>query len=231
MMRLRQISAGYRKDQPVLRDIDLHLQEGGFYFLTGPSGAGKSTLLRVLSLTLAARQGEFQIFGENIRKVARERMPLLRRQIGLVFQDYQLLPHLSILDNVALPLKVTGEDKAKCEAKAKELLEWVGLEGCEKNLPATLSGGMKQRAAIARAVINSPKILLADEPTGNLDPELAMKIMYLFQALNQMGTSILFATHDEYLISQFDYPVLRIENGTLINAPKRYAVEDAELVN
>lgn len=229
MMQLRDISVGYSKDNPVLQHVNLHLEEGGFHFLTGPSGAGKSTLLRVLSLTLAARQGEFRIFGENIRKVGREKMPLLRRQIGLVFQDYQLLPHLSIIENVALPLKVTGESKTNCDAKAAELLDWVGLKGYEKALPATLSGGMKQRAAIARAVINSPKILLADEPTGNLDPDLAMKIMYLFQALNQMGTSILFATHDEYLISQFDYPVLRLENGTVTTAAK-FAVEDAELV-
>lgn len=215
MMRLEDVSVGYTAEQQVLKSVSLHLEPGGFYFLTGASGAGKSTLLRILGLALPITAGEMQIFGRNVRDLTHEDMPELRRKIGMVFQDYQLLDHLTVSENVALPLKVGGEKDREQRNKVHELLEWVGLGNHADDYPPTLSGGMKQRAAIARAVINNPLVLLADEPTGNLDPSLSLKFMYLFQALNKMGTTVLFATHDENLISMFDYPVLRIKDGTL----------------
>jgi cell division transport system ATP-binding protein len=215
MMRLENVSVGYKAEQEVLRSVSLHLEHGGFYFLTGPSGAGKSTLLRILGLTLPATQGDIHIFGEDVRQLPHEKMPALRRKIGMVFQDYHLLDHLTISENVALPLKISGESPAQIHTKVHELLDWVGLAHHANDYPPTLSGGMKQRAAIARAVINNPLALLADEPTGNLDPSLSLKFMYLFQSLNKMGTTVLFATHDENLISMFDYPVLRLKNGQL----------------
>lgn len=215
MIRLENVSVGYTAEQEVLRSVSLHLEHGGFYFLTGPSGAGKSTLLRILGLTLPATRGEVHIFGENISQLPHEKMPSLRKKIGMVVQDYHLLDHLTVSENVALPLKICGEKPAEIHIKVHELLEWVGLGNHAHHYPPTLSGGMKQRAAIARAVINNPLALLADEPTGNLDPALSLKFMYLFQALNKMGTTVLFATHDENLISMFDYPVLHLKDGVL----------------
>lgn len=215
MMRLENVSVGYTQTQEVLKSISFHLEPGAFYFLTGPSGAGKSTLLRILGLTLPLTRGTLHVFGKDVRALRHDQLPLLRRKIGMVFQDNQLLSHLTIAQNVALPLKVCNENSGTISAKVHELLEWVGLSSHADAYPQVLSGGQKQRAAIARAVINNPAILLADEPTGNLDPALSLKFMYLFQSLNKMGTTVLFATHDENLISMFDYPVLRIKDGTL----------------
>lgn len=216
MMRLENVTAGYAPDQHVLKSVSFHLEPGKFYFLTGSSGAGKSTLLRILALTHPADSGEIEVFGENVRSLPHDRLPGLRRKIGMVFQDYQLLEHLTIAENVSLPLKVSGEPAGQIQAKVHELLDWVGLSAHADALPAVLSGGQKQRAAIARAVVANPLVLLADEPTGNLDPALSLKFMYLFQALNKMGTTVIFATHDENLISMFDYPVLMLKSGRLI---------------
>lgn len=215
MIRLQNVSANYTPDAPVLRSIDLHLEAGGFYFLKGASGAGKSTLLRILSLIQPVSGGTVEVFGKRIESLQHEDLPFLRRNIGMVVQDYQLLDHLTVRDNVGLPLKIAGEKPAQIRSKVEELLEWVGIADFADQFPPALSGGQKQRAAIARAVIRSPQVLLADEPTGNLDPALALKVMYLFQALNRMGTAVLFATHDEHLISQFNYPVLHLQGGTL----------------
>lgn len=215
MIRLEKVSARYTPETEVLKSIDLHLKPGGFYFLCGGSGAGKSTLLRILSLTQPVTAGSLEIFGQKITSMRHEQLPALRRKIGLVVQDYQLLDHLTIRENVGLPLKIGGEKPVEIRPKVQELLEWVGIADHADHYPPTLSGGQKQRAAIARAVIRSPELLLADEPTGNLDPALSLKCMYLFQALNKMGTAVLFATHDEHLISLFDYPVLDLKDGVL----------------
>lgn len=215
MIRLRNVSARYTPESEVLRAVDLHLEAGGFYFLCGHSGAGKSTLMRILSLTQPVSGGTVEVFGQQVDTLRHAELPAFRRQIGMVVQDHHLLDHLTIRDNVGLPLKVAGESTAEIRPKVQELLEWVGIADHADHYPATLSGGQKQRAAIARAVIRSPKVILADEPTGNLDPALSLKVMYLFQALNKMGTAVLFATHDEHLISQFDYPVLDVKDGTL----------------
>lgn len=215
MIRLQNVSARYTPETEVLKSVDLHLEQGGFYFLSGGSGAGKSTLMRILSLTKPISGGTLEVFDQKIDGLNHADLPSLRRKIGLVVQDYHLLDHLTVRENVGLPLKIAGEKSAEIRAKVQELLEWVDIADHADNYPPTLSGGQKQRAAIARAVIRSPEVILADEPTGNLDPALSLKVMYLFQALNKMGTAVLFATHDENLISLFDYPVLDLKNGVL----------------
>lgn len=215
MITLEQVSMEYTRGQPILKDISLNLSAGSFHFLTGPSGAGKSTLLSLLSLQARATKGNIRMFGENVTVAKRESLPNLRRKIGIVLQDYRLLNHLTVMENVALPLKVMGEDDRKITPKVLELLEWIGLSEHQNAKPPTLSGGQKQRAAIARAVIAKPAILLADEPTGNLDSDLAQRFMYLFEALNQAGTTVLIASHDEHLISLFNYPTLRLKNGSI----------------
>lgn len=219
MIALEHVAAEYLPGQEILKDVSLELTPGSFHFLTGPSGAGKSTLLSVLSLQHRASGGHVHMFGEEVTRMPREELPRLRRRIGIVLQDYRLLEHLTIAENVALPLKVAGEPAKEILPKVRELLNWVGLPDHHDEKPATLSGGQKQRAAIARAVITKPDLLLADEPTGNLDSELSLRFMYLFEALNQTGTTVLVATHDEHLISLFQYPVLKLKNGRLESAP------------
>ena len=215
MLELEHIAMEYLPGQEILKDVSMELKRGSFHFITGASGTGKSTLLSLLSLQYRASKGKIRMFGEDITHLPREQMPRLRRRVGIVLQDYRLLDHLTIAQNVALPLKVAGETDEVITEKVKELLEWVGLPEYHNARPAILSGGQKQRAAIARAVITKPDLLLADEPTGNLDSELALRFMYLFEALNQSGTTVLLATHDEHLISLFNYPVLRLKDGKL----------------
>jgi cell division transport system ATP-binding protein len=215
MIRLQNVNAYYTPDVPVLKSVDLHLEHGGFYFLSGSSGAGKSTLMRILSLIQPVTSGTIEVFGKRVDSIRHTQLYRLRRKIGLVVQDYHLLDHLTIRENVELPLKVDGEKPAEIRPKVQELLEWVGIDSHADAYPPTLSGGQKQRAAIARAVIRSPQVILADEPTGNLDPALSLKCMHLFQELNKMGTAVLLATHDEHLISLFDYPVLQLKDGSV----------------
>ena len=216
MLELEHIAMEYLPGQEILKDVSMELKRGSFHFITGASGTGKSTLLSLLALQYRASKGRVRMFGEDITHMPREQMPRLRRRVGIVLQDYRLLDHLTIAQNVALPLKVAGETEQVIKEKVKELLEWVGLPEYHNARPATLSGGQKQRAAIARAVITKPDLLLADEPTGNLDSELALRFMYLFEALNQSGTTVLLATHDEHLISLFSSPILRLKDGKLI---------------
>ncbi len=199
----------------VLRDISFAIYPGAFYFLTGPSGAGKSSLLKMLYLSLLPSAGHLRIFGQDIGLLPRHKFPKIRRRVGVVFQDFRLLRHLSALDNVALPLRLIGAKKSQIRGHVEELLAWVGLEDRMHAFPDQLSGGEQQRVAIARAVVSKPGLLLADEPTGNVDDKMAMKLMRLFEELNKMGTTILFATHNEQLISRFSHPVWRLENGGL----------------
>lgn len=220
MITLEHVAMEYTPGHEILADVSMELEPGSFHFLTGPSGAGKSTLLSLLWLQQRASKGLIYMFDEDITHMPREELPRLRRRIGIVLQDYRLLDHLTVGENVGLPLKVAGETPQQIEDKVKELLSWIGLADYYGAKPSTLSGGQKQRAAIARAVITKPDILLADEPTGNLDPELAERSMYLFEALNKTGTTVLFATHDQHLISMFDYPVLRLKDGKLVKNPE-----------
>ncbi len=216
VIRMEKVSMGYLTGQEVLRDITVSIDRGGFYFLSGASGAGKSSLLNVMALSVRPQRGMVRMFGTETTLLTRHELPAMRRRIGTVFQDYRLIDHLSIEENVGLPLKIIGESKKNIATKVSELLTWVGLGAYHKARPEILSGGQKQRAAIARAVINKPDILLADEPSGNLDAALRLKFMYLFEELNKSGTTIVFATHDENLISMFDYPVLRLKDGRLV---------------
>jgi cell division transport system ATP-binding protein len=213
VIRLENVGLRYGMGPEILRDISFHLAPGGFHFLTGPSGAGKTSLLRLLFLALRPTRGLITLFGEDISTVSPAKLPYLRRRIGVVFQDFRLLDHLTTFENVALPLKVRGQSEEHYRADVVELLRWVGLGERIHVRPPVLSGGEKQRAAIARAVIGAPEILLADEPTGNVDPQLARRLLRLFVELHKLGTSVLLATHDVTLMDQIDAPRLVLDQG------------------
>jgi cell division transport system ATP-binding protein len=207
------IAVTYAGAAPALDGVTFALAPGSFTFVTGGSGAGKTTLLNVIGLALPAVSGTVQILGRNPMALPRPERSALRRQIGMVFQDFRLLEHLSVLENVALPLRVEGVGESRRRAQASELLAWVGLGDRLAVLPLTLSGGQKQRVAIARAVINRPQLLLADEPTGSIDDEIGMRVIRLFQALHGEGTTVLIATHNTHLVQALDYPVLHLAAG------------------
>jgi cell division transport system ATP-binding protein len=206
----------YGTGAEVLRDLDFRLSNGGFYFLTGPSGAGKTSLLKLLYLAQRPTRGRIRLFGEELSEAPREALPPYRRRIGVVFQDFRLIRHLSAFDNVALPLRVAGASDEEVEGPVREMLAWVGLADRASARPPTLSGGEQQRVAIARAVINRPELLVADEPTGNVDADMAKRLLHLFTALNRLGTTIVVATHDVGLISATQgADLIRLENGGL----------------
>ena len=200
----------------VLRDVTFEIPDNSFQFLTGPSGAGKTSLLKLLFLSLKPSRGLIRIFDQDAATLPKDELLKLRRRIGIVFQEFRLLDHLTTFENVALPLRVAGQEEVKYHADVKELLEWVGLGDKLNVLPPILSGGEKQRAAIARALISQPQILLADEPTGNVDPPLAKRLLRLFQELHRSGTSVVIATHDINLMDQFDARRLILEEGRLL---------------
>ena len=199
----------------ILRDISFQLPEGSFQFLSGPSGAGKTSLLRLLFMSLKPTRGLITVFGKDRARITRRDLPLIRRRIGVVFQDFRLLDHLTTFENVALPLRVRGREEASYRADVNELLTWVGLGERMHVLPPVLSGGEKQRAAIARALIEQPQILLADEPTGNVDPPLARRLLRLFIELNRLGTAVVIATHDVNLMEQVEARRMVLANGRL----------------
>jgi cell division transport system ATP-binding protein len=208
----------YGTGAEVLRDLDFRLGQGGFYFLTGPSGAGKTSLLKLLYLAQRPTRGRISLFGDELTEAPREALPQYRRRIGVVFQDFRLIRHLSAFDNVALPLRVAGANDENVEGPVREMLAWVGLADRASARPPTLSGGEQQRVAIARAVINRPDLLVADEPTGNVDAEMAQRLLHLFTALNRLGTTVVVATHDVGLISATpSAKLIRLENGTMVD--------------
>jgi len=211
----------YGRGPEVLRDLSFDLPRGSFQFLTGPSGAGKTSLLRLIYLAAKPSRGLVSFFGRDASILPRRELPLLRRRIGVVFQEFRLLNHLSVFDNVALPLRVSGQNRKEYAEDIAELLTWVGLGDKMNASPATLSGGEKQRVAIARAVVNQPEILIADEPTGNVDPEMGMRLLRLFVELNKLGTTIVIATHDLQLVRMLDAPVMTLANGHLQIRPPR----------
>jgi cell division transport system ATP-binding protein len=213
IVRFENVGLRYGTGPEVLKDLNLTLETGSFSFLTGASGAGKTSLMRMLFLALKPTRGMISLFGENIGALPRSRLPDMRRRIGVVFQEFRLLDHLTTFENVALPLRIRGGKLADYQDNVMELLDWVGLDHHANSYPPVLSGGEKQRAAIARAVISSPELLLADEPTGNVDPALALRLMKLFRQLNQFGTTVLIATHDTHLLETFDVPVLKLKDG------------------
>lgn len=222
IVNLEKVAISFVKDQEIFHNVSFTLQPGSFHFLTGGSGSGKTTLLKMISLDyLFLSKGQMRIFGRNTTTLQTHELPLIRQKLGIVFQEFCLLSHLTVLQNVMLPLILRGVDEKKAKEQALEMIQWVGLVGWKDYLPEALSGGQKQRVAIARAVVTKPSLLLADEPTGSVDEENAIKILYLFEELNKMGTTILIATHDRHLASNFPYPELEFRNRTLIYHPPK----------
>ena len=216
VFRFEGVSMRYRLGPEVLHDISFALPAGSFHFLTGPSGAGKSSLMRLMYLAHRPYRGSIAMFGRDVSSLPRQELATFRRRIGVVFQDFRLLEHLTALENVALPLRISGAKEVQIRDQVAELLSWVGLGEQINAKPSTLSGGEQQRVAIARAVIARPQVLLADEPTGNVDGKIATRLMHLFEELNKIGTTIVVATHNEALLERFPHSRIRIENGVLV---------------
>ena len=215
MIRFDNVGLRYGSGPEILRDVTFHVLPGSFHFLTGPSGSGKSSLLRLLFMSLRPSRGLIFVFGENVADLPRPGRAALRRRIGIVFQDFRLLDHLTTWENVALPLRVMGKKESDYAEDVTDLLCWVGLGERIHAYPEILSGGEKQRAAIARAVITRPELLLADEPTGNVDPAIGNRLLRLFVELNRLGTSVILATHDYSLMEQLEAPRLILDEGQL----------------
>ncbi|MFV0299153.1 MAG: cell division ATP-binding protein FtsE [Hyphomicrobiaceae bacterium] len=213
MIKLQNVGLRYGRGREVLHDVSFHIRPGSFHFLTGPSGAGKSSLLRIMFLAQPPTRGQISLFQQDVSNVETSRRAELRRRIGIVFQDFRLLDHLTTWQNVALPLSVSGKRESEYREDVTDLLQWVGLGDRMHDYPSVLSGGEKQRAAIARAVIGKPELLLADEPTGNVDPQMARRLLRLFIELNRLGTSVIIATHDHQLMRQFKTPRLELHDG------------------
>lgn len=215
MIKFEHVGLRYGIGPEVLSDINFTLEAGSFHFLSGPSGAGKSSLMSLLYLGRRQTRGLVTMFGQETSVLDREQMASFRQRIGVVFQDFRLLPHMSVFDNVALPLRILNKNEKEIRSNVNELLDWVGLGDHMRALPATLSGGQQQRVAIARAIVDRPKLLLADEPTGNLDDEIGMRLMNLFEQLNRMGTTIVIATHNHALMDHFGHSRLILDQGSL----------------
>ncbi len=222
MVRFEDVSLRYDAGPEVLSRVYFDLDPGSFHFVAGPSGAGKSSLLRLMFLAHQPTSGRISLFGRDVAGLDRNERAQMRRRIGVVFQDFRLLDHLTVVENVALPLRVTGQRGAKIHTHVTELLSWVGLADQLEAYPPTLSGGQQQRVAIARAVIARPSLLLADEPTGNVDDRLAVRLLYLFEELNKLGTTVLIATHNESLVARFKHSVLRLEDGAVKREKSAY---------
>ncbi|MEO3428261.1 cell division ATP-binding protein FtsE [Pelagibius sp. CAU 1746] len=223
MVRFEDVVLRYGNGPEILKRLSLQFDPGSYHFLVGPSGAGKSSLLRMMYLAQHPTAGKVALFGRDVAGLSRRETALLRRRIGVVFQDFRLLDHLTARENVTLPLHIGGQaasraDKGRSAKDVEELLAWVGLADHMDALPPTLSGGQKQRVAIARAVIARPSLLLADEPTGNLDDRMAVRLLYLFEELNKIGTTVVIATHNESLVQRFRHPVTRLRDGEAVDS-------------
>ena len=208
-------SAPRRLGPEVLQDVTFSLPPGSFHFLVGESGAGKSSLLKLIYLAMKPSRGLISLFGRDIATTPRHDLPAMRRRVGVVFQEFRLLNHLSAFDNVALPLRVAGVKRSDIKKHVVELLTWVGLKDHLEARPPTLSGGQQQRVSIARAVISRPRVLLADEPTGNIDDRMGLRLMHLFEELNKLGTTVVIATHNSHLVERMGYPKLLLDEGWL----------------
>lgn len=210
-----QVGLAYDGGPECLRDVNFSLSEGEFRFLTGPSGAGKTSFLKLIYLALRPTRGRMTLFGEDVTNAERDALPPLRRRIGVVFQEFRLLDHLTAFENVALPMKVAGVNQQQYREDVRELLNWVGLGSRLDARPETLSGGEKQRVALARALVSKPDLILADEPTGNVDPQMGEKIMKLFVELNKLGAAVIVATHDLQLVDALGKRTMQLEAGRL----------------
>lgn len=216
LVEFERVGLRYNASGEALSDVTFSLTEGSFHFLTGPSGSGKTSLMNLLSLRLKATRGLAKFFGEIVQSKDVDELAAYRRQIGVVFQDFRLIDHLSAFDNVALPLRLRGDNEKTIRSDVTDLMKWVGLGDHMTYRPEALSGGQKQRVAIARAVIDRPKLLLADEPTGNLDDVIAERLLLLFEQLNKLGTTVVIATHSQHLLDRFPHPKLNISQGKLV---------------
>ena len=219
MIQLHNVSMSYQSDSTALADVTLKIPKGDFVFLTGQSGAGKSTLLKLLYADLTPNRGQVLIDGVNLTRLSRSQIPLLRRSIGVVFQDYKLLPNRTVLENVAITLEVLGWGQRDIGKKVYHILKAMGLEDKINSTPLRLSGGEQQRVALARALVNDPKILVADEPTGNLDDENKEQILNIFKEANNRGTTVVVATHDRRVIENSHRRVIRLEKGRIVEVP------------
>tara|TARA_R110000787_G_scaffold123357_6_gene234363 strand:+ start:343 stop:1002 length:660 start_codon:yes stop_codon:yes gene_type:complete len=215
LIHFENVGLRYGMGPEVLRDLTFDIPKRSFQFLTGPSGAGKTTLMRLLFMSLKPTRGLIRMFDRDISVIPGEELPLLRRRIGIVFQDFRLLDHMTTYENVSLPLRVRGKEEASYRSDVIELLKWVGLGERINVLPPVLSGGEKQRVAIARALIDQPEVLLADEPTGNVDPPMAQRLLNLFTELNRLGTAVIIATHDLSLMDRVDARRMILSEGRL----------------
>ena len=217
MIRFDNVSKGYPDGQMGLDQVSFHLKRGEIAFLTGHSGAGKSTLMKLVMLLERCSSGEISVGGHNLNKLKNHKIPYFRRNIGVVFQDHQLLFDRTVFENVALPLIIAGYSPNDCAGRVRAALDMVGLLTKEKSYPQTLSGGQQQRVGLARAVVNRPALILADEPTGNLDPQLSSEIMKLFESFNQVGSTVLVASHDLALVARMKHRILTLDEGRLVS--------------
>ncbi|MBI3075956.1 MAG: cell division ATP-binding protein FtsE [Deltaproteobacteria bacterium] len=216
MIQMYHVTKSYPGGVEALVDITLHVPRGEFVFLTGASGAGKTTLLKLLFCAEPPTRGQILLNGRNAARLRRAAIPLLRRQIGMVFQDFRLLPRRSVFENVALALEVMGLPRREIRRRASEAVAWVGLEARQAQPAIRTSGGEQQRTAIARALVNEPYLLLADEPTGNLDPDISLEVMELFKRVNARGTTVLVATHNRDLVTRYPFRTVALEKGRLL---------------
>ena len=217
MLKFEGVTKRYPGVGDVLQNVSFHLQQGELAFLTGHSGAGKTTLLKLIAVMERCTRGKISLSGENLSHAKESQIPYLRRKMGFIYQDYKLLQDRTVFDNVALPLVITGYGHPEVVRRVRASLDKVGLSGKEKKYPIELSGGEQQRVGIARAVVNKPPIIIADEPTGNLDPELSQEIMRLFESFQQVGVTVLIASHDISLIRQMNHRVLKLDHGQLVS--------------
>lgn len=215
MIELKRVFMKYKRNEEILHDINMSVEKGEFVFLVGPSGAGKTTILRLIYREIIPTSGQIIVAGQNITNLRSSQLPYYRRKLGLVFQDFKLLPYKTIAENIALAIQVTGAKKSQIKKNVDRVLEWTNLIHRKNALPEDISGGEQQRAAIARAIVNDPTIILADEPTGNLDPELSIEIMRLFERFNTRGATVLIATHNVNLVNQFNKRIIKIDHGRI----------------
>lgn len=218
MLKFDNVSKRYPETGDVLSNVSFHLQQGEIAFLTGHSGAGKTTLLKLIAVMERCSRGEIFLEGQCLSHINERQLPFLRRKMGFIYQDYKLLADRTVFDNVALPLAIAGFGHLEIRRRVRAALDKVGLLGKERKFPMTLSGGEQQRVGIARAVVNKPPLIIADEPTGNLDPDLSAEIMQLFEQFQQVGVTVLIATHDISLISQMNHRLLKLNHGQLVSS-------------
>ena len=227
MIKLEHVSKAYSAGIPALNDVNLEIREGEFVFVVGPSGAGKSTFIKLMMREEKPTEGEIYVNGQNLVKMRRRKVPYFRRTLGVVFQDFRLIPYMNVYDNVAFAMRVTNVRRREIRERVPYILKLVGLEGKSKSLPEHLSGGEQQRVALARALVNNPPLIIADEPTGNIDPELSFEIVDLLSEINKCGTTIVMVTHEHNLVSEFNHRVIMIEEGSVVsdNRNGRYSAE------